>query len=108
MITSYDSDKNVENKKFVRRKLRELGFKFSEMFGRQIESYFSSNINNYNKTNISRGFNSSIIASCFPFVSNAILDDNGLLIGENKLPTFVDFFRRDEERVNSNTVIKCY
>ena len=105
MITSYDSDKNVENKKFVRRKLRELGFKFSEMFGRQIESYFSSNINNYNKTNISRGFNSSIIASCFPFVSNAILDDNGLLIGENKLPTFVDFFRRDEERVNSNTVI---
>ena len=105
MITSYDSDKNVENKKYVRRKLRELGFKFSEMFGRQIESYFSSNINNYNKTNISRGFNSSIIASCFPFVSNAILDDNGLLIGENKLPTFVDFFRRDEERVNSNTVI---
>ena len=105
MITSYDSDKNVENKKYVRRKLRELGFKFSEMFGRQIDSYFSSNINNYNKTNISRGFNSSIIASCFPFVSNAILDDNGLLIGENQLPTFVDFFRRDEERVNSNTVI---
>ena len=29
----------------------------------------------------------------FPFVSNAILDKNGLLIGENKLPTFVDFFR---------------
>ena len=105
IITSYDIDKNVENKKYVRRKLRELGFKYTEMFGRQIESYFSANINTYNKTNISRGLNSSIIASCFPFVSNAILDENGLLIGENILPTFVDFFKRDDERVNSNTVI---
>ena len=63
IITAYDTDKELQNKKYVRRKLRELGFKFSEMFGRQIESYFSSNINTYNKTNISRGLNSSIIAS---------------------------------------------
>ncbi len=105
IITAYDDGKDTTNKKFVRRKLRELDFKYSEMFGRQIESYFSSNINTCNKTNISRGLNSSIIASSFPFVSNAILDENGLLIGENKLPTFVDFFRRDDERVNSNTVI---
>ncbi len=105
IITAYDIGKETTNKKYVRRKLRELGFKFSEMFGRQIESYFSTNINTYNKVNISRGLNSSIIASAFPFVSNAILDDKGLLIGENKLPTFVDFFKRDDERVNSNTVI---
>ncbi len=105
IITAYDEFKDTKNKKNVRRKLREFGFKFSEMFGRQIESYFSSNINTYNKINISRGLNSSVIASSFPFISNAILDKNGLLIGENKLPTFVDFFKRDDERVNSNTVI---
>lgn len=105
IITTYDNGKETTNKKYVRRKLREFGFKFSEMFGRQIEAYFSSNINTYNKTNISRGLNSSVIASAFPFVSNAILDNNGLLIGQNKLPTFVDFFKRDNERVNSNTVI---
>ncbi len=105
VITAYDKDKDTTNKKNVRRKLREYGFRFSEMFGRQIESYFSTNINTYNKTNISRGLNSSVIASAFPFVSNAILDEGGLLIGQNKLPTFVDFFRRDNERVNSNTVI---
>lgn len=105
IITAYDEGKDTTNKKFVRRKLREYGLKYSEMFGRQIETYFSTNINTYNKTNISRGLNSSIIASAFPFVSNAILDEKGLLIGENKLPTFVDFFRRDDERVNSNTVI---
>lgn len=105
IVTVYDNEKETTNKKFVRRKLREMGFKFSEMFGRQIESYFSANVDTCNKTKISRGLNSSIIASSFPFVSNAILDENGLLIGENKLPTFVDFFKRDDERVNSNTVI---
>ena len=105
MITTYDHGKDTTNKKYVRRKLKELGFKFTEMFGRQIEAYFSNGINTYNKTNISRGLNSSVIASSFPFISNAILDKNGLLIGENKLPTFVDFFKRDDDRVNSNTVI---
>ncbi len=105
MITTYDQGKDTTNKKYVRRKLKELGFKFTEMFGRQIEAYFSNGINTYNKTNISRGLNSSIVASSFPFISNAILDKNGLLIGENKLPTFVDFFKRDDDRVNSNTVI---
>jgi len=105
IITAYDNEKETTNKKYVRRKLREIGFKYSEMFGRQIDSYLSSNINIYNTTKISRGLNSSVIASSFPFVSNAILDNKGLLIGENKLPTFVNFFKRDDERVNSNTVI---
>ncbi len=105
IITVYDNIRETTNKKYVKRKLREFGFKFSEMFGRQIETYLSSNINTFNKTNISRGVNSSTIAAAFPFVSNAILDENGLLIGENQLPTFVDFFRRDDERVNSNTII---
>lgn len=104
-ITAYDTGKQSTNKKFVRRKLKEMGFKFTEMFGRQIDGYMTSLITKGNKTKISRGLNSSSIASCFPFVSNAILDENGILIGENKLPTFVDFFKRDDDRVNSNMVI---
>ena len=104
-ITAYDTGKQSTNKKFVRRKLKEMGFKFTEMFGRQIDGYMTNLITKGNKTKISRGLNSSSIASCFPFVSNAILDENGILIGENKLPTFVDFFKRDDERVNSNMVI---
>lgn len=104
-ITAYDTGKQSTNKKFVRRKLKEMGFRFTEMFGRQIDGYMTSLITKGNKSKISRGLNSSAIASCFPFVSNAILDENGILIGENKLPTFVDFFKRDDERVNSNMVI---
>ena len=105
IVTTYDLAKQTNNKKIVRRKLKEMGFRFSELFGRQIDGYMSSQITQGNKTKISRGLTSSGIASCFPFVSNAILDENGILIGENKLPTFVDFFKRDDERVNSNMII---
>lgn len=41
----------------------------------------------------------------FPFVSNAIVDEEGLLIGENKLPVFVDFMRRDTEHLSSNMIV---
>jgi len=105
VITAYDSLKQSTNKKFVRRKLKEMGFKFTELFGRQIDGFMTSTITSGNKSKINRGLNSSAIASCFPFVSNAILDENGIFIGENKLPAFVDFFKRDDERVNSNMVI---
>lgn len=105
VITAYDDVKQTTNKRFVRRKLREMGFKFTELFGRQIDGYMASQVCKENKLNISRGLNSSSLASGFPFVSNAILDEQGILIGENKLPTFVDFFKRDDERVNSNMII---
>ena len=105
IITAYDESKQTTNKRFVRRKLKEMGFKFSELFGRQIDGYLASSISKLNKLNLTRGLNSSALASSFPFVSNAILDEKGILIGENKLPTFVDFFKRDDERVNSNMVI---
>lgn len=105
IITAYDLPKQTTNKKLVRRKLREMGLRFSELFGRQIDGYMASLIAKGNKSKINRGLNSSSIASCFPFVSNAILDEYGMFIGENKLPTFVDFFKRNDERVNSNMVI---
>ena len=105
MIAVYDEYKQNTNKKAVRRKLRELGFKFNELFGRQIDGYMASMITNQNPTKANRGINSSSLSAVFPFVSNAILDEKGLFIGENKLPAFVDFFKRDDGRVNSNMVV---
>lgn len=105
IITAYDDIKSTNNKKMVRRKLKEYGFKYAEMFGRQIETYLSSTITTYNKTGISRGINSSSLGASFPFVSNELMDEDGILIGENSLPVFVDFFKRDNERVNSNMII---
>ena len=105
IITAYDNIKSTNNKQMVRRKLKEYGFKYAEMYGRQIETYLSSTITTYNKTGISRGINSSSLGASFPFVSNELMDEDGILIGENSLPVFVDFFKRDNERVNSNMII---
>ena len=105
IITAYDEKGKNINKKAVKRKLRELGFKFNEMFGRQHDCYFSSNVDSQDKLNINRGIQSSSIAASFPFISNAVLDENGLLIGENRLPVFLDFFKRTDDRVNSNLVV---
>lgn len=105
IITVYDElGKNV-NKKKVRTRLREMGFGFTEMFGRQYDAYISSTLSSINKVTISRGIQTSTLAACFPFILNSIMDKNGILIGENRLPVFIDFFKRDEERVNSNMVI---
>ena len=105
IITVYDEPGKAVNRKKVRTRLREMGFGFSEMFGRQNDAYISSNLADIDRTKISRGIQTSSIAGCFPFVSNALIDKDGLLIGENKLPVFVDFFKRDSEHVNSNMVI---
>ena len=105
IITAYDEKGKAENKKAVRRKIRELGFTANEMFGRQMDAYLTSEFTAYDAVKISRGIQSSSIAACFPFVSNAVDDADGILIGENKLPAFVDFFKRDSEYVNSNMII---
>lgn len=105
LITVYDEIGQTVNKKKVRTRLREMGFGFTEMLGRQQDAYLASNLSMLNKTNISRGIQTTSIAACFPFVSNAVMDKKGLLIGENKLPVFIDFFKRDDEYVNSNMVI---
>lgn len=105
IITVYDKLKQTTNKKQVKRKLKELGFKFSEMFGRQIDTYLTNQISKGDKIKTDRGLNSGIIASGFPFISDSFQDDKGILIGENNVPIFIDFFKRDDDRVNSNMII---
>ena len=91
IITAYDDKGKNFVKKHVRRRLREMGFGFNEMVGRQKDVYLTSQICTTDKVKLSRGIPTSSLAAVFPFVSNAIVDDKGLLIGENKLPVFVDF-----------------
>lgn len=105
VLTSYDEKGKNVVKKTVRRRLREMGFGFNEMIGRQTDSYLTSQICMTDKVKISRGIQTSSIAACFPFISNAIVDNKGLLIGENKLPVFVDFWKRDNEHLSSNMVV---
>jgi hypothetical protein len=105
IVTAYDDIGKTAVKKAVRRRLRELGFNYAEAVGRQTDAFLASGLSAYDKLNISRGIQSSSAAACFPFVSNAVIDADGLYLGENNLPVFLDFFKRDGDYLNSNMII---
>ena len=56
-------------------------------------------------TETQRGFPTYTLAGVFPFVSSELQDENGIYIGDNMYPVFVDFFQRDNQRVNSNMMV---
>ena len=93
-------------KKDVRAMLKQQGFKYSELFSRQIDGFISSNVSKRDSIKGSlRGIPTSTLAATFPFISNSLQDENGFYIGDNEYPVFVDFFKRDRERVNSNMMV---
>ncbi|MCR5177850.1 MAG: DUF87 domain-containing protein [Lachnospiraceae bacterium] len=94
-------------KKEVRRQLAEDGFKVTDMFLQQFEGYVSGGFGGYDAfEKYERGIHSGSVAAAFPFVYKSLNDKNGLFIGNSAgVPVFIDFFKRDSERVNSNTVI---
>lgn len=93
-------------RKEVRAILKQEGFRFSEMFGRQVDAFVSSNISmRDNVKDTLRGIPTSTLAAIFPFISGALQDQNGIYIGYNEYPVFVDFFVRNRERVNSNMIV---
>ncbi|MGN1223383.1 MAG: VirB4 family type IV secretion system protein [Christensenellales bacterium] len=95
-------------KKEVRSFLKQWGFRYSEMFGRQVDAFISSSLTRVDTIKEGkRGINTTSLAAIFPFISGAVMDDDGFYLGYNESygNIFVDFFRRDSERVNSNMMI---
>ena len=93
-------------KKEVRGILKQYGFKYSEMFGRQVEAFVSYNTSQLERApDHSRGIQTTSIAAMFPFISNSLQDDAGIYLGYNSYPVFVDLFVRNNERVNSNMIV---
>ena len=95
-----------EHRKLLRTQIMRAGFKYNEMFGKQRDSFINCNVSqrSSNKKH-ERGINSSSLAAMFPFVSDAVQDDEGFYLGMNNEPVFLDFFKRDKERINSNMVV---
>ncbi len=93
-------------RKEMRAVLKQNGFRYTELFGRQVEGFITSNISRRDalESNL-RGIHTSSLAAIFPFISSALQDDKGFYLGDNEYPVFVDFFKRDNERVNSNMMI---
>ena len=95
-----------EAKKEVRALLKQNGFKYNEMFGRQVDEFVSNNISKIdNVKDAVRGIHSASLAGMFPFISNALQDEGGFYLGYNSLPVFVDFYKRNSSRVNSNVMV---
>ncbi len=93
-------------KKEVRAILRQNGFKYSELFGRQVDSFVSSQISKRDTIKeYWRGIPTTTFAAVFPFISSALQDEKGFYIGYNEYPVFVNLFTRNSERVNSNMMI---
>ena len=94
-------------KKRVRQALSEEGFRVTDMFMQQFEAYSSISLSGFDAfESYKRGIHSTSCAAVFPFVYKSLCDEDGLYIGNSSgIPVFINFFRRDSERVNSNTVI---
>lgn len=95
-----------EQRKLLRTQLMRSGFKYSDMFGKQRNSFIDGNVSQRaSSKKFERGINSSSLAAMFPFVSDAVQDPEGFYLGMNNEPVFIDFFKRDKERINSNMVV---
>lgn len=95
-----------EQRKLLRTQLMRSGFKYSDMFGKQRNSFIDGNVSQRaSNKKFERGINSSSLAAMFPFVSDAVQDPEGFYLGMNNEPVFIDFFKRDKERINSNMVV---
>lgn len=94
-------------KKTVRRIYSESGLKLKDMQFGQMEAFIGSQVSGYDPLeSIGRDIHSSSVAAVFPFIYSYLNDKGGVNLGKNNgVPVFIDFFRRDNDRVNSNMVI---
>ena len=94
-------------KKQVRRMYQEQSMRMSNMDFEQLQMFIASQISGYDPyEKQGRGMPSNTISACYPWVFAHVSDKNGIKLGNSdSVPVFIDFFRRDSERVNSNMVI---
>ena len=102
---------NEENRKEFRNVLKQNGFKYSDLFGRQVDAFISSSVNRIDTLkNYYRSMPSTTIAASFPMVDSIFQDPAGFYIGDSTAsgyPVFIDFFTRDSRagRINSNMMV---
>ena len=108
-ITAYNYLNDVNYKKSVRRSLLTGNFKPSMMYGLQLDAFKSADISPVSVLgNYENGINSSSLAAVFPFVRNSVLDENGIMLGENmdnRCPFFLNIWKRGSMYQNSNAMI---
>ena len=97
----------TDMKKAVKRSWNEAGMRLSGMDFMQLQSFVGGQISAYDPfLKEGRGIPTNTIAAMYPWIYAHISDKGGIKLGSaDGVPVFIDFFRRDSERVNSNMVI---
>lgn len=108
-ITAYNYLNDGNYKKNARRAMMTGNFKPSTLYGLQIDAFKSATISPVSKVkNHERGINSSSVAAAFPFVRTFVMDEGGILLGENKnnqYPFIFNLWKRGNLYQNSNAMI---
>ena len=108
-VTAYNYLKNENYKKAVRRALLTGNFRPSTLYGLQIDGFKSACVSPVSTLkNHERGINSSSLAAAFPFVRTFVMDEGGILLGENKTngyPFIFNLWKRGNLYQNSNAMI---
>lgn len=108
-VTAYNYLKESGYKKAVRRAIRTENFRPSMLYGKQIDGFRSSAISPQSGLkNLERGINSSSLAAVFPFVRIFVMEEGGILLGENRnnrYPFIFDLWKRGNLYQNSNATV---
>jgi hypothetical protein len=108
-ITAYNYLNEPNYKKSVRRAMLTGNFRPSTLYGLQMEGFKSANISPLSSLkNYERGINSSSLAAVFPFVRTFVMDEGGVMLGENRnnqYPFIFNIWKRGNLYQNSNGMI---
>lgn len=100
-----------DKRKEYRNVLKQYGFRYSDLFGRQVDAFVSSSVNRIDTMkNFYRSMPSTTIAAAYPMIDSVVQDKDGFYIGDSAssgYPVFIDFFLRDSKagRINSNMMV---
>lgn len=108
-LTAYNYLFEENYRKSVIRAMLSGNFRPSTLYGLQIEGFKSGNISPVsNLKTYERGINSSSLAAVFPFVRTFVMDEGGVMLGENKTnnyPFIFNIWKRGTLYQNSNAMI---
>ena len=94
-------------KKMIRRLYRENNLRLTGLDFEQIQGFIATQVSGYDPfASQGRGMPANSVSAGYPWVFASVSDVGGIQLGaQDGVPVFIDFFRRDSERVNSNMVI---
>ena len=108
-VTAFNYLHNDSYKKTARRAMLLDNFKVSSLYGLQIEGFKNAVVTpKSGLKNYTQGINSTSLAAVFPFVRTFIMDEGGIMLGENRnngYPFIFNLWKRGNQYQNSNAMI---